>query len=230
MRAGKCPQCGSTKYTNDDLLPNMAVRQAVARFKQTQMMSATETMRGSQGQPAGQQSMGAAVPGAPMGSHIPAAANSGPAALGAASGAPASGSTGMQSQNFAGVISETHAVPMAPEGPHRAALSAPDLAGSAGSGAGSGAGPTNRTASAGPGSGAGPGLPRWALGPRARQAPGRGLAPCLGAPKHPQSAAAGTGAPLAAEAVKGDSTGGGAAGVGGEDGGGGGRWGGAGWG
>lgn len=54
MRTGKCPQCGSTKYTNDDLLPNMAVRQAVARFKQSQMMSATETMMGSQGQPAGE--------------------------------------------------------------------------------------------------------------------------------------------------------------------------------
>ncbi|XP_024400814.1 E3 ubiquitin ligase PARAQUAT TOLERANCE 3 [Physcomitrium patens] len=34
---GKCPQCESTKFKNDDLLPNINLRQAIDRFLETQM-------------------------------------------------------------------------------------------------------------------------------------------------------------------------------------------------
>eukprot|EP00850_Spirogloea_muscicola_P016930 SM000141S00874 [mRNA] locus=s141:150040:155595:- [translate_table: standard] len=36
---GRCPQCGSTKYKNDDLLPNIALRQAIERFMEQQVAS-----------------------------------------------------------------------------------------------------------------------------------------------------------------------------------------------
>jgi len=34
---GKCPQCESTKFKNDDLLPNINLRQAIDRFLEAQM-------------------------------------------------------------------------------------------------------------------------------------------------------------------------------------------------
>ncbi|CAM6098735.1 unnamed protein product [Calypogeia fissa] len=34
---GKCPQCSSSKFKNDDLLPNIALRQAIDRFLETQV-------------------------------------------------------------------------------------------------------------------------------------------------------------------------------------------------
>ncbi|CAK9868223.1 unnamed protein product [Sphagnum jensenii] len=34
---GKCPQCGSTKFKNDDLLPNINLRQAIDRFLEAQV-------------------------------------------------------------------------------------------------------------------------------------------------------------------------------------------------
>ncbi|KAG6551945.1 hypothetical protein Mapa_006562 [Marchantia paleacea] len=36
IEKGKCPQCGSTRFKNDDLLPNIALRQAIDRFLETQ--------------------------------------------------------------------------------------------------------------------------------------------------------------------------------------------------
>ncbi|KAL2642125.1 hypothetical protein R1flu_009712 [Riccia fluitans] len=37
IEKGKCPQCGSSKFKNDDLLPNIALRQAIDRFLETQV-------------------------------------------------------------------------------------------------------------------------------------------------------------------------------------------------
>ncbi|XP_024544726.1 E3 ubiquitin ligase PARAQUAT TOLERANCE 3 [Selaginella moellendorffii] len=41
MLKGQCPQCGSARFKNDDLLPNIALRQAIDKFMQSQTLSTT---------------------------------------------------------------------------------------------------------------------------------------------------------------------------------------------
>lgn len=41
MKSGKCPSCGATNITNDDLLPNLTLRKAIERFKSEQAATAT---------------------------------------------------------------------------------------------------------------------------------------------------------------------------------------------
>ncbi|BFI08027.1 E3 ubiquitin-protein ligase RBBP6 [Marchantia polymorpha subsp. ruderalis] len=50
IEKGKCPQCGSTRFKNDDLLPNIALRQAIDRFLETQgpATSAEEPLKPNQ--------------------------------------------------------------------------------------------------------------------------------------------------------------------------------------
>jgi hypothetical protein len=41
VKSGKCPSCGATNITNDDLLPNLTLRKAIERFKSEQAATAT---------------------------------------------------------------------------------------------------------------------------------------------------------------------------------------------
>eukprot|EP00897_Mesotaenium_endlicherianum_P003094 jgi/Mesen1/2812/ME000172S01968 len=41
---GQCPHCGVSKYTNDDLLPNMSLRQAIESFKESQVAMAVDDL------------------------------------------------------------------------------------------------------------------------------------------------------------------------------------------